>query len=251
MQAEQLLDPLKEQFNVPTSLIQEHDLLVIPVLLWQGGHHQHPPGVIQRARLQLALIFARFAFGFALRFLLLLLAQTHDHQTQLDPQLGNRDPHLPAPDRSRLRVQAFQPGDQINGLSPLGFHREARGADTYDDLGQFGAYKRDAGAQPIGSIRHHEIPGLQIKDLQLLSLVRVGDFDLGEPTSQQIERGVHTQDHPRSPDAFPVGSIDQKNAPEPASHQPGRQACRHRQQFLQEPLQPGTGLLQVLAPGGV
>ena len=125
MQAEQLLDALKEQFNVPTSLIQEQDVLLTPVLLWQRAHHQHPPGVIQRACLQLRWFLLRFALGSALGFLLLLLAQTQDHQTQLDLlawQSGSRQSRLLI---VPLRVQAPKPSQQIDHAgSPLIDHRE-------------------------------------------------------------------------------------------------------------------------------
>jgi hypothetical protein len=46
-------------------------------------------------------------------------------------------------------------------------------------------------------------------------------------------------------------SIDQENAPQTASYQPGREARRHRKHLLQEPLQPGAGVLQAFAPGGI
>src|SRR5712692_1816342 len=106
LQLEQWLHAFEKQFNMPTCLIQLHDVPIAPAVLWQGRDDQDPSREIHRACLQLPLGLARFALGPPLGLLLLLLAQTQGQQTQLDPLLGHRDPDHTTPDLSSRRVQS-------------------------------------------------------------------------------------------------------------------------------------------------
>jgi hypothetical protein len=106
---EELLDPLKKEFNVPSGLIQTEDLSITPVLVWQGCHHQDPSREIEGRGLHVLLLLARFALGPSLGLLLLVLAETKSDQPQLDAlvQIGN--PNRATTDPSVGAMESIRP----------------------------------------------------------------------------------------------------------------------------------------------
>ena len=65
--------------------------------------------------------------------------------------------------------------------SLLIFHGKLAGTDANDNVGQLAQDKDNAFAQSIGSIGHHQISFLQIKDFQMLILMTIRHFDLRKP----------------------------------------------------------------------
>ena len=76
--------------------------------------------------------------------------------------------------------------------------------------------------KPLAREVDHQISFLQIKDLQMLSLMAIGHFDLCQPTCQQIEGRMHPPDDAFGTQALPMGSIDQQDPSHPCSYEPRR-----------------------------
>jgi hypothetical protein len=73
---------------------------------------------------------------------------------------------------------------------------------------------------------------LQIKDFQVFGLMGVRDFQLAEPTGQQIKGRMHSPDQTLWPSTFEMRPIDEQDATQTATHQPGGNGPRYRQLFL-------------------
>src|SRR6266705_1330737 len=172
--------------------------------------------------MHLLLVLARFALGPSLSLLLLLLRETQDNQTQLDPLELMSHPDWTAKDCPIGGVEPFEPiyDDDLGSL--LIFHREHACGYPNNDGSLLGFNKGNAFPQAIGSIGHHQIPWLQIKDLQMLCFFVIRDFDLREPTSQQIKGGMCSHDNPFGTQTLPMGSIDQQDPPQTCSDEPRR-----------------------------
>jgi len=154
------------------------------VLLWQGGNNQDPSREVEGIWPYLLLVLLCLALGTSLSLFLLLLAQTKSDQTQLDPLVQVCDPDRTTLDVPCGRLQSLEPVHDHDRGSLLIFHRKLGWADANDDVCQFGENKCDAGTQAIGPISDHQISWLQIENLQMLSLLAIGHFDLCEPTCQ-------------------------------------------------------------------
>src|SRR5260370_40037477 len=117
--------------------------------------------------MHLLLILARFAFGPSLGLLLLLLRETQDNQTQLDPLELMSHPDWTAKDGPIGGMESFKPVYDGDLGSLLIFHREHACGYPNNDGSLLGFNKGNAFRQAIGSMGYHQIPSLAIKDLQL------------------------------------------------------------------------------------
>src|SRR5439155_17706643 len=163
---------------------------------------------------------ARLALGPSLGLLLLLLRETQGDQTELDASVRRRYPDCTAKDCPVGGVESFKPIYDGDLGSLLIFHREHACGYPNNDVSKLGLNKGDAFSQAIGSISYYQIPLLQVKDFQVFCLLVVRDFDLREPTSQQIKGSMDPHDDPFGTQTLPMGSIDQQNPPQACSEQP-------------------------------
>src|SRR6266478_1481621 len=167
--------------------------------------------------MHLLLVFARLAFGPSLGLLLLLLRETQGDQTELDALELMSHPDWTAKDGPIGGMESFEPIYDGDLGSLLIFHREHACSYPNNDVSKLGLNKGNAFSQAIGSISYYQIPLLQVKDFQVFCLLVVRDFDLREPTSQQIKGGMDPHDDPFGTQALPMGSIDQQNPPQACS----------------------------------
>ncbi len=125
-------------------------------------------------------------------------------------------------------MASFEPLHHRNGLALLIFQRQIVGGKAHHEIGCLLQHKDNALAQAIGPIRDHQIASLQVKDLQVFSLLPIRHFELGEPTGQQIKGGMHPPHHSERTWAREMGPIDEQDASPSCSQQPGGDRCRGR-----------------------
>src|SRR5436190_1422382 len=94
---------------MPTRSVSLQDLLITPVLLWQGGNNQDPSREVEGIWPYLLLVLLCLALGTSLSLFLLLLAQTKSDQTQLDPLVQVCDPDRTTLDVPCGRLQSLEP----------------------------------------------------------------------------------------------------------------------------------------------
>src|SRR5258708_6162177 len=72
----------------------------------------------------------------------------------------------------------------------------------------------------IGTVRDDSIASLQIEDFQMLALMRIGDLELGQASTEQIKSRLHPPHLPQRPLAFEVSCIDEQDASDSCSQHP-------------------------------
>src|SRR5947207_5752743 len=107
-----------------------------------------------------------------------------------------------------------------NGAPCSSTTRKLGRTDANDNVGQLGEHKDDAFAQSIGSIGHHQISFLQIKDFQMLTFMAICHFDLCEPTCEQIKGRMDPHDNALGTQTLPMGSINQQDPSQACSDEP-------------------------------